>query len=90
MIEGKELAAWERKQAANRRVYDREHREKIGTRWHRYGLAVGSVWLGLMAAISLVFLNALLHGFFSIALPWWIPAAFVAVIIANVALHWND
>ncbi|MCY3803493.1 MAG: hypothetical protein OXG06_03685 [Gammaproteobacteria bacterium] len=93
MLEGEELAAWERKQAANRRAYDRERREKIGKRWHRYGLAVGSSWLGLKAVIALGFLHGLLDVFFSSALPWWVPVTFaltIIAIIANVAQHWND
>ncbi len=84
MLAGKELAAWERKQAANRRAYDRERREKIGTRWHRYGLVVGYGWLALKLAITLAFVSAF------VTVPWWIPAICAAGILANMAQHWND
>ena len=58
----KELAAWERKQAANRRAYDREHREKIATRWYRYGLVVGYTWLGLKLTVGWIFVYGFLQG----------------------------
>lgn len=79
----KELEAWERKQAANRRAYERERRERIGRRWENAGLLVGSAWVLLQAII----IAAFIYAFWPTAAWWWV-ALFTFAIPANIIRHW--